>query len=676
MRRILKASQLKSYIIKLMNSSENSEKFRAILEVFDGISDDSIVQIKTLRKIKKRIALSKNDSELKILQEIIHTLEKMTTRPDSLFDISQSRIADKIAVYLKKNNRPISIGEGYCNGLSVLWLYLKSLGKEQWLFDQLYKISQWNENDDISEIIEPLFNYLAFLQSPQELIKNISQQRMDMSIEVIKQENDPSLNLEFQFSFNYTREELVNYLKNIIHPNKLILLSSSDHSMGLYFKDQKYYLFDSAVTDLKQPEISFNDINELCDELFFRFLELFDRETNYLPLTTHIFDHTNQSPGIYPSIDDQLKELLKNQSINRQAWDGTTALLLSSETGIQQEVEFLLKNVANIFLRNSKGDTALHIAAENGQKNIITALIKNEKSLIEEKTENGATALYIASQHGHVSAVEELLSFGANPDNDNPRGISPLMMASVQGHCQVVDILINHHASLDVTNIDGATALHFAVSYQHPTIVKLLVDRGADPNKLSNIGKSPLHISASKGNLSLIQNLLSSKNIQINIKDANGSTPLMLAAGSSLICVNELLKAGADPTIVNLKGYTPLHFACANGRLDVIERLLLCNDVNINLGDDIHIDTPLNLALKGGQSNVVKYLLEHGAILTNSHVKSIDNPAILDVVKFYLENKLEKENAQALQKFGIYAIQDNSSKNEHDINKNKKPEHK
>ena len=55
-----------------------------------------------------------------------------------------------------------------------------------------------------------------------------------------------------------------------------------------------------------------------------------------------------------------------------------------------------------------------------------------------------------ASQEGHVSIAECLLSANADVNRKNHEGMNALMLASQRGHHGIVHLLIQHGAIVDV----------------------------------------------------------------------------------------------------------------------------------------------------------------------------------------------------------------------------------
>lgn len=85
----------------------------------------------------------------------------------------------------------------------------------------------------------------------------------------------------------------------------------------------------------------------------------------------------------------------------------------------------------------------------------------NRPWIVEEKKDDGYTALHLAALNNHVDIAELLINTGK--------------------------------ANLDRQNVNLQTALHLAVERQHVQIVKLLVRKGANLNIPDKDGDTPLH---------------------------------------------------------------------------------------------------------------------------------------------------------------------------------------
>ena len=105
------------------------------------------------------------------------------------------------------------------------------------------------------------------------------------------------------------------------------------------------------------------------------------------------------------------------------------------------------------------------------------------------------------------------------------------------------------------------------------TIQKLLAE-GVKPDLKNSRHVSPLWISAANGHLRVVQLLLRTKIVDVNTKSIYGQPPIFWAAaeGNENI-VRLLLTAGADRTLEDIDGKTPLSVAKKNGH-DKIAKML------------------------------------------------------------------------------------------------------
>ncbi|CAJ1393867.1 unnamed protein product [Effrenium voratum] len=104
--------------------------------------------------------------------------------------------------------------------------------------------------------------------------------------------------------------------------------------------------------------------------------------------------------------------------------------------------------------------------------------------------------------------------------------------------------------------------------------LKLMAKRGALQQKCQ-AGNSLLHVGARSGQLEVVQFLLSNRQVDVNVQNKNGWTPLMWTAITGQVELAELLiQAASDIYKRDEKGMTALMWAAKHGHQE-IARLLL-----------------------------------------------------------------------------------------------------
>lgn len=134
---------------------------------------------------------------------------------------------------------------------------------------------------------------------------------------------------------------------------------------------------------------------------------------------------------------------------------------------------------------------------------------------------------------------------------------------------------------------------------------------------------SELHLALSTGNDSFIRFLVEDAQLNVNVSDAYGWTPLHVAARDcSIRTIVTLVRANAGLCVRNSSGSTPLHYFAARKFRDwrrlaavwVMCKLLEETDVN-TLNESK--ETPLHYACQASVDyHVVRFLLSHGADYT------------------------------------------------------------
>ncbi|KAL1606531.1 hypothetical protein SLS60_003936 [Paraconiothyrium brasiliense] len=282
-----------------------------------------------------------------------------------------------------------------------------------------------------------------------------------------------------------------------------------------------------------------------------------------------------------------------------------------------------------------------------------------------------------------------LLEAGADVNAKDVKGLTVLSRAiSGRSSCRAEDkeleVLLQNGADLNVRDFDGRTLLHIAIAfhegksldrYSQNRLVKFdyllqkgmdhtavdyrgntilhelaLKDRvlhsscgldylaiamqllalGIDPDQRNNAGRTAVHILASRpsgeyhtyrsyssvpGHQNIFELLIStSKNVDMS--DNEGLTALHLASTVSELHVKILLDAGSDATIASFGGLTPLHLAARARQSNIVGQLLeACNNAKTDMVDleDDKGNTALYYACRSGRPETVRLLLDAGA---------------------------------------------------------------
>lgn len=220
------------------------------------------------------------------------------------------------------------------------------------------------------------------------------------------------------------------------------------------------------------------------------------------------------------------------------------------------------------------------------------------------------------------SLLQELLRNGGNP-NENVAGWTPLHAAASKGNSEWVTLLVNRGGNVNAKNLDDRTPLHEAIGENNLEVAEILLDNHANPNAKDKNGDSALHV-ASVISIPAVTLLISHK-ADPNIANNNGATPLFYAAafGKDEI-VRYLIANGANPKHVTSGSLTPLHEAAISGNVDVLNSLVNAGvSVNSFSADGW---SPLHNAVQFSQKAFTKALLEKGASVNQQHAASQRTP--------------------------------------------------
>ena len=187
-----------------------------------------------------------------------------------------------------------------------------------------------------------------------------------------------------------------------------------------------------------------------------------------------------------------------------------TALHIAVNKGHVGVVKMLLSLGCHPSLQDSEGDTPLHDAISKKRDDMLALLLDHSADIMLTNN-NGFNALHHAALRGNPSAMRVLLSKLPRPwivDEKKDDGYTALHLASLNNHVEVAELLVHTgHANLDIQNVNLQTALHLAVERQHTSIVRLLVRAGGNLNITDKDGDTSLHESLRHHTLSQLRQL-------------------------------------------------------------------------------------------------------------------------------------------------------------------------
>ncbi|KAH0617785.1 hypothetical protein JD844_016372 [Phrynosoma platyrhinos] len=235
-----------------------------------------------------------------------------------------------------------------------------------------------------------------------------------------------------------------------------------------------------------------------------------------------------------------------------------TPLHIAVNKGHLQVVKTLLDFGCHPSLQDSEGDTPLHDAISKKRDDILAVLLEAGAD-VTITNNNGFNALHHAALRGNPSAMRVLLSKLPRPwivDEKKDDGYTALHLAALNNHVEVAELLVHQgNANLDIQNVNQQTALHLAVERQHTQIVRLLVRAGAKLDIQDKDGDTPLHEALRHHTLSQLRQLQDMQDVGKLIMGL-GTQGAEKKSAASIACF--LAANGADLGIRNKKGQSPL----------------------------------------------------------------------------------------------------------------------
>lgn len=384
-----------------------------------------------------------------------------------------------------------------------------------------------------------------------------------------------------------------------------------------------------------------------------------------IPKVSQVYSAVGNKISHFTTRSWEKYDIYKKRRLNCSRKKSIECEIVAGRSKNHEIVEWMTKHSATLkTFCNNKGNTFLHMIASIGRTKAVELLLESgfvDIDYVNKTNYKGLTALDLAILYGYTATPTLLMKYGAN-HSANPEDL--LRTCISNGYYNTADLLVSYgkvtitddlvsnapysvaavwlsdrigkDVPLDVAILKGmhlkvkdklqsnTTLLSWKPFFQifdkptddHIKVIKLLLDgKHVDPNEIISIDDNgepgtswPLFCVCEKGNMQLFN--MFKKFITkefVNFQNHRGATVLWIASCNRHVdIVGELLKIGADPNIVNLKGDGPLIAATQKGSEVVIEMLL---EAGASMDAfNKNRDNPVLIACRSGQHRVLELL--------------------------------------------------------------------
>ncbi|XP_029471388.1 ankyrin repeat and SOCS box protein 15 isoform X2 [Rhinatrema bivittatum] len=285
-------------------------------------------------------------------------------------------------------------------------------------------------------------------------------------------------------------------------------------------------------------------------------------------------------------------------------------LVAAIRQGKMSEVQNHLKYKYALDEADERGWFPLHEAAVQPIQQLLEEVLDAScKTIWEQKTGNGETALTLAAKAGLTDNVTALLDKGVWPDTKNSKGESPLLIAVNLGVYEMVSTLIKHNSSIHQPCAKRWSAMHEAAKRGHKEILTFLLKNGGNVNLKDGYGVTPLGTAAEYGHCDILEHLIH-KGGDVHAQAHDGASVLFDAAGGGdPDCVALVLEYGGSGNVPDRTGHLPIHKAAYEGHLLALKYLIPATSKTAIKKSGL---SPIHSAVDGQHVQCVELLLESG----------------------------------------------------------------
>lgn len=295
---------------------------------------------------------------------------------------------------------------------------------------------------------------------------------------------------------------------------------------------------------------------------------------------------------------------------------GISSIRWALQNGHTEVAHALLDTIPSDPTNGQILNAVFHIACSAGKESIVARLLTNPVVDPRHVDSLGRTALLWAARGGHNVVVQQLIKTKEQGGLPKQNIESAFLVAAFEGLGDVIDSLMSY-APAETSHCRVAALSQAVFRDQAHVLQTLLEDHGWLAIPEGELEKLII-VALTYGKKASIDVLLRYPSINVNVRDANGQTPLMLAEDINV--KEKLIRMGADVDVIACIGWnrcyegegeTPLYRAVANSDHEYVQ-LLLRHGAAVDIRS-WNGETALCRAVTAPDCTLVRLLLESGA---------------------------------------------------------------
>lgn len=268
---------------------------------------------------------------------------------------------------------------------------------------------------------------------------------------------------------------------------------------------------------------------------------------------------------------------------------------------------------------NAPGNSSLHVAAKHRCFDVFALLARcGGAELCNAVNERDETPTHVVAASASDARFVEVLTsvVGVDFGRADCDGITPCHVAATNADATILAALLRTGVDVNVRDErDRRTPCHWAARVGSHEHVALLLQFGADAALVDTHLQTPVHDAAQRFDERVLRAFCRA-NVNLNLRNAVGHTPLMVAASNANtdVLLVALDAPGANLDVQASERKTVMHVA-AVGMSELAIQRLVARGAAVD-AHDVQLRTPLHDAARFGFAPVVAALLDAGANVT------------------------------------------------------------